>query len=391
MMKLSIVAGARPNFMKVAPVIRALRNIDIEPRLIHTGQHYDQSMSATFFDELHIPQPDANLGVGSGDALWQISELMHRLSLEFNQHRPEVVVVVGDVNSTLAAALTASKLELKVAHVEAGLRSFDRTMPEELNRIVTDAVSDFLFTSEPSAEENLLHEGVSQDRIFAVGNVMIDTLLSRLDCARALNQAAQMGLQDRHYVVLTLHRQSNVDDPQRLEAIVKAVDEIAEHMPVVFPMHPRTQRRMREFGIDFLSNGVQPIEPQGYLSMLGLVDSARLVMTDSGGVQEETTVLRVPCLTLRENTERPITLQIGSNLLVGCERADIVNAALSAFEGPARIGHVPELWDGRAAVRIAEILSRNIVPVPVEPLPLETECQGNLAHDRNAELLKAAS
>lgn len=360
-MKISVVAGARPNFMKIAPVIRAFRYMDVEPRLIHTGQHYDQSMSDTFFRELHIPEPDANLGVGTGDAVWQTAELMHRLRPEFAEHRPDVVVVVGDVNATVTAALTASKMNIPVAHVESGLRSFDRTMPEELNRLVTDTLSSFLFTSEPSAEENLLREGISPDRIFAVGNVMIDTLFSRLSCARALDPAGQLGLDDRQYIVLTLHRQSNVDDPERLDSILKAVAEVSKRMPVVFPVHPRTRRRMNEFGITqhSLPQGVMVIEPQGYLSMLGLVDSARLVMTDSGGVQEETTALRVPCLTIRENTERPITIQIGSNSLVGWQTEDVVAAALAVFDGPDRIGQVPELWDGHAAERIAEIILRN--------------------------------
>ncbi|HEY2252214.1 MAG TPA: UDP-N-acetylglucosamine 2-epimerase (non-hydrolyzing) [Planctomycetaceae bacterium] len=380
-MNLTIVAGARPNFMKVAPVIRALRNIDIEPRLIHTGQHYDECMSATFFQELHIPEPDASLGVGSGDALWQTAELMHRIGLELREHRPDAVVVVGDVNSTVAAALAASKLEIPVAHVEAGLRSFDRDMPEELNRLVTDALSTFLFTSEPSADENLARENVSPDRIFAVGNVMIDTLFSRLSCARALCPAARLGLTDREYIVVTLHRQSNVDDPERLESILKALSAIADHLPIVFPVHPRTRMRLREFGFDCdsISSGIMAVEPQGYLSMLGLVDAARLVMTDSGGVQEETTALRVPCLTLRENTERPITVEIGSNTIVGWRTHDIVAAALDALEGPERIGRVPKNWDGHAAERIAAALSQH-VPCELPPTD-DDECLAEAPHE----------
>jgi len=355
---ISLVAGARPNFMKIAPLVRALQELGVRPRLVHTGQHYDERMSRTFFRELQIPEPDVNLEVGSGTDVWQISEIMRRLALEFTENRPRAVLVVGDVNSTLAAALTTSKLGIPLGHVEAGLRSYDRTMPEEINRIVTDSISDWLFTSEASAERNLRREGVPPERIHPVGNVMIDTLLSHLDRAKALRFCEKLGLTAGQYAVLTLHRPSNVDSREQLESIMRAVHGVSEQMPVVFPMHPRTAARMQEFGLlrrDGL-NGFTPIEPQGYLAMLSLMEASRLVMTDSGGIQEETTALRVPCLTLRANTERPVTIDVGSNQLVGWRTEDILAGVQRVFDGPRRIGQLPDNWDGRSAERIAQIM-----------------------------------
>ena len=361
-MKISLVAGARPNFMKIAPLVRALEQVNVRPRLIHTGQHYDERMSRTFFRELGIPEPDVNLGVGSGSHVWQISETMRRLETEFEENRCDAVLVVGDVNSTLAAALTATKLGIRVGHVEAGLRSFDRTMPEEINRIVTDSVCDWLFTSEPSAEENLRREGVSPQTIHPVGNVMIDTLQFHLDAARAMRSHQKLGLKAENFAVLTLHRPSNVDSREQLESIMRAVHRISKELPVVFPIHPRTEARLREFC--FLEredlNGFTPVEPQGYLAMLSLMESSRFVMTDSGGIQEETTALRVPCLTMRENTERPVTVDIGSNRLVGSQRESILAAAREVLDGPARIGQIPEYWDGRTAERVASLLKRDL-------------------------------
>ena len=357
-MKVCLIAGARPNFMKIAPLARALGRTGVRPRIVHTGQHYDERMSHTFFHELDIPEPDVNLEVGSGTHVWQISETMKRLEQEFCENRPDAVLVVGDVNSTLAASLTASKLGIRVGHVEAGLRSFDRTMPEEMNRIVTDSVSDWLFTSEPSAEENLRREGVSPERVHSVGNVMIDTLLRHLDSAKAQRSYERLGLNAGDYAVLTLHRPSNVDDPRQLESIMRAVHCVSRQLPVIFPLHPRTECRIRQFG--FLDrddlNGFTSIEPQGYLSMLSLMESSRLVMTDSGGIQEETTALRVPCLTLRENTERPVTIDVGSNRLVGSRSEDILAAVRDVLDGPTRIGRIPENWDGRTAGMIADLL-----------------------------------
>ncbi|HUG92681.1 MAG TPA: UDP-N-acetylglucosamine 2-epimerase (non-hydrolyzing) [Planctomycetaceae bacterium] len=356
----SIVVGARPNFMKIAPLVRAMRHAEVAWRIIHTGQHYDERMSQTFFDELHIPQPDVNLYVGSGTHVYQISEVMRRLEVEFEQNRPEAVIVVGDVNSTLAAALCASKLSIPVAHVEAGLRSYDRSMPEETNRVVTDALADWLFASEPAAVENLRREGVAAERIHLVGNVMIDTLLSHVDCARALKCPEKLGLEPGRYTVLTLHRPSNVDDPHRLESILRAVRRIGADLPVVFPVHPRTEMRIREFGLEELTAPPEclAIKPQGYLDMLGLVASARLVLTDSGGLQEETTALKIPCLTLRENTERPITVELGSNRLVGWRTEDILAAARQILDGPRHQGTVPPTWDGHASRRIVDVLLR---------------------------------
>ncbi|HEX6986245.1 MAG TPA: UDP-N-acetylglucosamine 2-epimerase (non-hydrolyzing) [Planctomycetaceae bacterium] len=354
---LTLIAGARPNFMKIAPLARALSEAGAAVRIVHTGQHYDERMSGAFFRELDIPEPDVNLGVGSGTHVAQISEVMRRLEAEFNEHTPSAVVVVGDVNSTLAAALTAVKLGLPVAHVEAGLRSGDRTMPEETNRIVTDAVSDWLFTSEPAGAENLRREGVAEEKIHFAGNVMIDTLQAHVASARALDAPASFGLEPRRYAVLTLHRPSNVDDPERLGSIMKAIRTLAGRMPVVFPVHPRTAGRIREFGFDGGDGRLMLVEPQSYLPMLGLVDSARLVLTDSGGLQEETTALRVPCLTLRENTERPVTVEVGSNRLVGWRTDAIVQAFERVLDGPERTGRLPDMWDGRAAERIAAVLA----------------------------------
>ena len=356
--KASIIAGARPNFMKIAPLVEPLRAVGIRTRIIHTGQHYDQQMSQTFFEELRIPRPDVNLEVGSGSHVHQLAEVMKRLEIEFTDARPDVVIVVGDVNSTLAAALTANKLGIYVAHVEAGLRSGDRTMPEEINRILTDSISDFLFTSEPCAERNLLKEGVCPNKIHFVGNVMVDTLLAHLDKARSGHPYRKFGLDKGDYALLTLHRPSNVDDPDRLRPILKAVHEVSKRLPVVFPVHPRTRSRIEQFGLanEAEFNGYLDVPPQGYLTMLGLMDSARFVLTDSGGIQEETTALRVPCRTLRENTERPITLEVGTNRLVGWRTADIVEAVDSLVKRPDREASVPEYWDGKASVRIAERL-----------------------------------
>uniref|UniRef100_A0A7C4QGH9 UDP-N-acetylglucosamine 2-epimerase (Non-hydrolyzing) n=1 Tax=Schlesneria paludicola TaxID=360056 RepID=A0A7C4QGH9_9PLAN len=362
-MTVTLIAGARPNFMKVAPLVRALDAAGISRRLVHTGQHYDREMSGTFFEELGIPAPDANLGVGSGSHVQQLAEVMRRLEAELLEHRPRVVVVVGDVNSTLAAALTANKLGIALAHVEAGLRSGDRSMPEEINRILTDACADWLYTSEPEADENLLREGIPAARVRLVGNVMIDTLFQHLPAAQARRPYVRWGLQAGQFAVLTLHRPSNVDRPERLASILRAVHALCGELPVLFPRHPRTAARMREFGYEGMNalNGAIVTEPLGYLDMLGLVEASRLVLTDSGGLQEETTALRIPCLTLRENTERPITLAAGNNRLVGWHTESIAAAVRDVLSGPPRLGTPPDLWDGRAAERIvrhlAEVLS----------------------------------
>jgi len=355
---LTLIAGARPNFMKIAPLVRAFDAAGLPWRLVHTGQHYDERMSQTFFDELDIPRPHVNLEVGSGSHVWQTTEVMRRLEGEFREHPPAAVVVVGDVNSTLAAALTANKLGIPVAHVEAGLRSGDRTMPEEVNRLLTDRISDWLFTSEPAGNHNLQREGIDDSRVYLAGNVMIDTQTQHLEQARQRRNLEALGLQERKYTVLTLHRPANVDDAERLESILRAVHEICRELPVVFPVHPRTKSRIAEYGFGGRAelNGYTATEPVGYLDMLGLIDTARLVLTDSGGLQEETTALRVPCLTIRENTERPVTIDEGSNRLVNWRTDAVLEAARETLAGPERTGNVPATWDGRASQRIAEYL-----------------------------------
>ncbi|MBM4000064.1 MAG: UDP-N-acetylglucosamine 2-epimerase (non-hydrolyzing) [Planctomycetes bacterium] len=357
-MLVSVIVGARPNFMKVAPLIPALRERGITPRLVHTGQHYDRSMSGAFFEELAIPEPEVNLGIGSGSHVFQIAEVMRRLEDELSRHRPAYVIVVGDVNSTVAAAIAANRLGIRVAHVEAGLRSGDRGMPEEMNRIITDAISDLLLTSEPVAEHNLRREGIPAERIHFVGNTMIDTLRRHIGRAIELRAFEPLGLRQGEYAVLTLHRPSNVDFADRLESILRAVAHVGRSTPVVFPLHPRTESRLRQFGLDGRSDlaGYVAIRPQSYLPMLSLMNSARVVLTDSGGIQEETTALGVPCLTLRESTERPITTTQGTNQLVGWHTDSIVAAFEAVRSGQSPHHRTPDLWDGRSAERIAAVL-----------------------------------
>ena len=361
-MKLTLIAGARPNFMKLAPLVAALQAAGNRPRIVHTGQHYDEKMSETFFRELNIPRPDCNLEVGSASHVFQIAEVMRRLEEDLLAHRPDAVVVVGDVNSTLSAAIAAQKTGIRVAHVEAGLRSNDRDMPEEINRVLTDAISDWLFTSEAGARDNLHREGIPDERIHFVGNVMIDTLLAQLPQARNLRYYESLKLAPGTYQVVTLHRPSNVDNPERLKSILAALQTLNERLATVFVVHPRTRKRIEEFGLaaGIVAGGFRMIEPLGYTAMLSLVDSARLVLTDSGGLQEETTALGVPCLTLRENTERPITIEHGTNALVGWKTSAILEGAAEALVETATAKRVPEKWDGKAAVRIVDVLSAEI-------------------------------
>ncbi len=354
-MRIAHVVGARPNFMKIAPVMRALEGADgVEQVLIHTGQHYDASLSDEFFHDLELPSPDVNLGIGSGTHAQQTGRIMMALEPALEREAPDWVFTVGDVNSTLAAALVAAKLGIPVAHVEAGLRSHDRTMPEEINRALTDRVSDALFTTEPSANENLRAEGVPEDRIHHVGNVMIDSLDRYRAKAAELDVDEALGLEPGGYVLVTLHRPRNVDSPDRLAGILEALAQIATYHPVVFPMHPRTARRVKTFGLDAELAPLAVLGPIRYLEFLALMDRAGAVITDSGGIQEETTVLGVPCLTLRPNTERPITLTEGTNRLFDGELEDLPAAAVDAVEMERRPCR-PELWDGRAAERIARI------------------------------------
>jgi UDP-N-acetylglucosamine 2-epimerase (non-hydrolysing) len=345
------VAGARPNFMKIAPILDAFRETGHHPLLLHTGQHYDRRMSQEFFSDLGIPEPDINLGIGGGSHAVQTARIMMAFEEVCLQHDPDWVVVVGDVNSTIACALTAVKLGIRVAHVEAGLRSGDMSMPEEINRLCTDAISTLLFTTDRIADANLLREGVPAHRIRFVGNTMIDSLRRHIDRARQI--PLPDGLAERGYAVLTLHRPANVDNPDTLAALMGAIRDVAARIPVVFPVHPRTAARL-----DTLAEhpGIRVIAPLSYLPFLGLVDRARLVLTDSGGIQEETTVLGIPCITMRPNTERPITCDSGTNILAGNDPDRIRAAALAALAAPLPTPGIPELWDGHAAERIVQIL-----------------------------------
>jgi UDP-N-acetylglucosamine 2-epimerase (non-hydrolysing) len=383
MIRLLSVVGARPNFMKIAPIIEELKKDQlkkdelkklpvIEHCLVHSGQHYDKLLSGNFFADLGLPKPDVNLEAGSGSHAVQTAEIMKRIEPVLLDYKPQMVLVVGDVNSTLAAALTAVKLGIGVAHIESGLRSFDITMPEETNRKLTDAVSSLLFVTEQSGVENLKHEGVPAEKIFLVGNVMIDCLLRYRELAARSPILDRLGVRQngsgcRPYGVLTLHRPSNVDDPKTLHGILSAVSALAAELPVFFPIHPRTRKNIESFGlVRYLANaagscvGIVPLDPLGYLDFLSLNDRASIVLTDSGGVQEETTVLGVPCLTLRENTERPATVEHGSNQVVGVDSDRILAAARSILRKPTRQSQRPPLWDGQAAPRIVAILREHL-------------------------------
>lgn len=353
------VVGARPNFIKIAPIMSAYRQTDLKPVLIHTGQHYDERMSNLFFRELEIPEPDLNLGVGSGSHAVQTAQTMIRFEEVLLQHKPQAVLVVGDVNSTIACGLVAVKMGIKLIHVEAGLRSFDRSMPEEVNRMLTDRISDLLFCTEQSGVDNLASEGTPADRVHLVGNVMIDTLRKNLRKAEESRVLQDLELIDRGYAVLTLHRPSNVDDPVTLGRLLDVIDIIQRDMPVVFPIHPRTRKNLMESGLAARLKGMSAlklVDPVGYLDFLKLMSSAQIVLTDSGGIQEETTILKVPCLTLRNTTERPITAEIGSSYLVGNDPEKILSVYRDIRAGRAREPKIPPLWDGQAAKRIVDVL-----------------------------------
>ncbi len=363
-LKLLIIAGARPNFMKVAPLIQCIRrgrpesNVEFTYRLVHTGQHYDEKMSGVFFDELGIPAPDINLGAGSGSHAQQTASVMAKFEPVCDQEKPDWVVVVGDVNSTLACTLVCAKMGVKVAHVEAGLRSYDRSMPEEINRIVTDSVADLLLTPSPDANENLKREGIPESKIELVGNIMIDSLVANLQRARASRLLEQLKLAPKQFVYVTLHRPSNVDREPALTAIMAELRRLAERLPVVFPMHPRTRKMCGQFGISLNGAvGLKVLEPIGYHDSLALTETARLVLTDSGGLQEETTFFRTPCLTLRPNTERPITVTVGSNKLTSL--AQLATDLEDVFKRPVQVGALPPLWDGRASERVLASLVRH--------------------------------
>ncbi len=359
-MKILNVVGARPNFMKVAPLLREMHRYPaIAPVLVHTGQHYDEEMSRVFFDDLGLPRPDVDLGVGSGTHAWQTAQVMLRFEPVLELARPDLVIVVGDVNSTLACTLVAAKSRIPVAHVEAGLRSFDRSMPEELNRLLTDALADLLFTTSEDANENLRREGIPDDRIHFVGNVMVDTLLHHRARAEHSSIRQTLRLAGRDYALVTLHRPSNVDDPDVLLGLLEVFCEIGRHLPVVFPAHPRTVERIRSFGLAgrLDQSGVRVVDPLGYVDFLHLEAHARLVLTDSGGMQEETTVLGVPCLTLRHNTERPVTVTEGTNTVVGTDPVRIVAEVERILARDRPPGRTPRLWDGHAAERILAVIA----------------------------------
>lgn len=359
MVDLLIVVGARPNFMKAASIVNAARRGGLSCTLLHTGQHYDPQLSDVFFDELGLPEPDVSLGVGSARHGEQTARVMIGFEKELLRINPSIVVVVGDVNSTLACALVAAKERYPVAHVEAGLRCYEPWMPEEINRRLTDQISSYLFTTSRDADDNLRREGISDERIFFVGNTMIDSLLRFRDVAAQRDTALRVGVEGREYAVLTLHRPANVDDPTVLGRVLEAVAMISRYVPVVFPLHPRTQSRLAELGLARLiadEPNVVVCEPLGYLDFVSLLAGARLVLTDSGGVQEETTVLGVPCMTLRESTERPVTVTAGTNIVVGTDGERIVEEALTILEGPRRLHRIPELWDGKAGERIVDNL-----------------------------------
>jgi UDP-N-acetylglucosamine 2-epimerase (non-hydrolysing) len=368
-MKIMLIAGARPNFMKIAPLWSEMKRYPnfFQPLIVHTGQHYDENMSDAFFKDLELPKPDIYLGVGSGSHAEQTAKIMIKFEKICLNEEPNLVIVVGDVNSTLACSIVTAKLCIPVAHVEAGLRSFDRTMPEEINREVTDSLSDFLFTTCEDANENLRREGIPGDKIHFVGNVMIDTLLK----FKAKAQVKAKTKRDiRDYALLTLHRPSNVDNAEIFKNILEALQRISKEIPIIFPAHPRTQKQVKFFGYERYfdsielkpmksinpKNSINLLEPLPYLEFLSLMANAKMVLTDSGGIQEETTILGIPCLTLRENTERPITITQGTNVLVGTDKKKIVTESLNILNGDSKIGKVPKLWDGKAAERIVQVI-----------------------------------
>lgn len=372
--KILCVAGARPNFMKIAPILRAFaKDPRFEAKLVHTGQHYDEKLSKVFFEDLKIPRPDIQLEVGSGSHAQQTAEIMRRFEPVLEAEQPEGVLVVGDVNSTVACAVVTSKFFLNkgytylgkertrplMIHVEAGLRSFDDDMPEEINRKLTDAVSDLLYVSDPAGMKNLAKEGAGEDRAVFVGNVMIDTLIAAREQADKSDVLTKLGLESGKYGLVTLHRPSNVDDPEALKGLLSTLAEIGKDLKLVFPVHPRTRKRLSDSGITLDDGRITLIDPQGYLDFMKLTASAKCVLTDSGGVQEETTVLGVPCITLRDNTERPVTVEEGTNQLVGTSRAAIL-AAYGKIDEVRKAGRVPRFWDGKSAERIVDDLGKRL-------------------------------
>lgn len=363
--KILNIVGARPNFPKMAPLMAqfAERRERFDAKLVHTGQHYDAQMSDVFFEQLGLPRPDIHLGVGSGSHAVQTAKIMVEFEKVVEAEKPQLVIVVGDVNSTMACSIVAAKAQVAVAHVEAGLRSYDRRMPEEINRVVTDALSTYLFITEEDARENLRKEGVGDEKVFFVGNVMIDTLLKLLPKAQKLDTLQRFNLTKGGYALVTLHRPSNVDDKTQFEGVLRALEAIQKEIRVLFPIHPRSVVKLKEFGLyDWVVSwpNLKLTEPLGYLDFMNLMSQSKLVLTDSGGLQEESTVLGIPCLTLRENTERPITIREGTNLLLGTDPHRIETEAKKILNGHAKKGRVPKYWDGRAAERIVDVLEQKL-------------------------------
>jgi len=358
--KVISIVGARPNFMKIGPFHKALRqsSLDVKHLICHTGQHYDQNMSKIFFDDFELPSPDFYLGVGSGSHAEQVAKIMMSFEKIVENEKPDLIIVVGDVNSTMAGSLVAAKMGIKVAHIEAGLRSFDRTMPEEINRIVTDSIADYLFVTERSGLVNLKNEGVSSNKIFFVGNIMIDSLVHYLSKASSSLILDRLNLKKQSYLLVTLHRPSNVDDKENLKATAHLLKNLAKSIKIVFPIHPRTKENLEKYGLDAtLNHEIEFTEPLGYIDFLCLQKNAEVILTDSGGIQEESTYLGVQCVTMRDNTERPVTVEMGTNHLAGKDVNNVQAKILAVLSGQKKAGKIPELWDGKAANRIVNYLS----------------------------------
>jgi len=363
-MKIISVVGARPNFMKIAPIQREMSKYDnIQPLLVHTGQHYDEKMSKLFFEDLELPEPDIYLNVGSGSHAVQTAKIMVEFEKVLESEKPDLILVVGDVNSTAACSMVAAKMGVKIGHVEAGLRSFDRDMPEEINRLVTDVLSDFLFVTEQSGLDNLKREGIDDSKVFFTGHVMIDSLIYFLEKSKKSNILNEMNLNGLSYVLVTLHRPSNVDSKENLENLLNAFEEVGKNLEIIFPIHPRTRKMISTFNLESMvksNSSLKLTDPVGYLDFMNLMQNAKLLLTDSGGIQEETTYLGIPCITMRENTERPITVDIGTNIIVGSDTKRIVSETEKILNGNGKKGKIPELWDGKAAERIVRIINEKV-------------------------------
>jgi len=362
MKKIFIIVGTRPNFIKVAPLLIQLKNNKkYKTFLIHSGQHYDYYMSKVFFDELNISPPDYYLNIGSGSQGYQTAEIMKSIEIVLTKNKPDLMIVVGDVNTTMAASIVAAKLYIKIAHIESGLRSYDKKMPEEINRIITDSISNYLFTHSRGADKNLISEGISKDKIFFIGNIMIDTIINNLEKIQSREKYREFNLSRKDFILLTMHRPSNVDNEEIFRSIVGAIEEVAKNIKIVFPIHPRTVKMADKLNIKLSKiKNLKIINPLSYIDLLSIENDSRCVITDSGGIQEESTFLNVPCFTIRENTERPITIDIGSNILVGTKTKDIVSNVENCLNGNCKQGNIPELWDGNTSKRIIEVINHEI-------------------------------